>query len=102
MFVVQFYINDWFPTLMQMASHDSDDAIHAAVQARDPVDIDGFALWSNILSECEVNDDSHEYDDADDARLFDEDAGLEHSLVVSARMCHGDAYFIETYVHEDN
>merc|ERR1719334_1362250 len=87
-----FYVNDWYPTLMQMASHDSDAAIHAAVQSRDYVDIDGSALWSNILSECQVND-NNDYDDADDA-------DLERELIVSARMCGGDEYFIETYVRD--
>ena len=49
-----FYINDWGPTLLQIASNNqlTNDDIASIVAEVDDSEIDGIGLWSNILMEC--------------------------------------------------
>ena len=49
-----FYINDWFPTLLQIASNNqlTNDEITIVVSEVDDIAIDGIGLLSNILSQC--------------------------------------------------
>ena len=82
-----FYVADWFPTLLQLASNNTlrNDEMDALVG--DTVAIDGIGLWPNILSECGLSDGNP-------------DAETVRDLLISARTC-GEGendYFISTCV----
>jgi len=89
-----FHVSDWLPTLLQLASGNTlrNEDVDAVVG--DSVDVDGFALWSNMLTQC--GSESNPRNNADE--------DLQREQIISARVCGDgeDAYFFQTYIRQSD
>ena len=84
------HITDWYLTVLQMAGLEQDEFD----ELDDFEELDSIGLWDNILNDCQVDDDYYGSDEDDDDD--EEDVGRE--MIISARMCFDDSYFINTYI----
>lgn len=83
-----FHVSDWLPTLLQAASGNTlhNEEVDAVVG--DAIGVDGFALWSDMLSQCG-------YESENDSQ---------REQIISARVCGDgdDAYFFSTYIRQSD
>merc|ERR1712129_484606 len=65
----------------------------------DSVGVDGFALWSNMLTQC-----GSESETEANAQSNAADDDLQREQIISARVCGDgeDAYFYQTYIRQSD
>ena len=84
-----FHVTDWYLTILQMAGFDGNEI----------EELDGFGLWDVIINECDDRwNDTAAWSEDGDMDLVENEEFLQRNMIISARMCDDDSYFINTYM----